>query len=405
MSPSTASTGATDSTGSAATLFDVDNHYYETRDCFTRHIEPAARGGAVRVERAGDGSDRIFVGATPCVWIDGVFGFDRTAGPGTLAQQLRAEFTDAYETDVEEDIRPEYRDRDARLARLDAQGIEAALLFPSLGVCVEPYMADDPQQTYANLRAFNRWLEEDWGYAYAGRLFAAPMLSMIDADLLVGELERVLALGARVLCLRPGPAFGRSPADPHFDAFWARVEEAGAVVAYHSGNAGYTGFFSPLWGEEASPAAHRMSAFQWVTCFADRPIMDTLAALVLHNLFGRFPRLRVLSVENGAGWAPYLYRTLDRMVGMGRNGPWIGGRLDDRPSRILRQHVWISPFPEEDPGPLVATVGERRVVFGSDFPHPEGLAEPATYRERLSALDSETVERILAGNARELLGD
>jgi predicted TIM-barrel fold metal-dependent hydrolase len=148
-----------------------------------------------------------------------------------------------------------------------------------------------------------------------------------------------------------------------------------------------------------------MSAFQWVTCFADRPIMDTLSALVLHNLFGRFPALRILSVENGSGWAPYLYRTLDRMVGMGRNGPWIGGRLSDRPSRILREHVWISPFPEEDPAPLAATIGDERVVFGSDFPHPEGIADPASYRDRLADFEPASVRRILGDNARELLGN
>jgi predicted TIM-barrel fold metal-dependent hydrolase len=385
-------------------LFDADNHYYEPRDCFTRHIEPAHRDRAVHVRSDSDGNDRVFVGDEPCVWIDGVFGFDRNARPGSLAEQLRAEFTDSYETDVEIEITAEFREREARLARMDEQGLGAAFLFPSLGVCVEPYMANDPGQTFANLRAFNRWLDDDWGFAYRDRLFSAAMLSLLDVDLAVAELETVLARGARILCLRPGPVNGRSPADPLFDPFWSRVEEAGAVVAYHSGNAGYTGFVSPLWGEDPSPPAHRMSAFQWITCFADRPIMDTLAALVLHNLFGRFPGIRVLSVENGSLWAPYLYRTLDRMVGMAQNGPWIGGRIDDRPSRILKRHVWISPFPEDDPVSLAKVIGEERLVFGSDYPHPEGLAEPADYATRLEAFSPDVQRRILADNARELLG-
>jgi predicted TIM-barrel fold metal-dependent hydrolase len=112
----------------------------------------------------------------------------------------------------------------------------------------------------------------------------------------------------------------------------------------------------------------------------------------------------MLSVENGSLWAPYLYRTLDHMVGMGNNGPWIGGRLDDRPSRILKRHVWISPFPEDDPVALARTIGDDRVVFGSDYPHPEGLAEPADYADRLEAFSPEIQKRILADNARELLG-
>jgi len=385
-------------------LFDVDNHYYETRDCFTRHIEPRMRDRAIHVREDECGRDRVFVGDEPCVWIDEVFGFERNARPGSLSQQLRAEFTDAYEEEVEEEIRPEYRDRDARLALLDVQGIEGTLLFPSLAVCVEPYMQDDPEQSFANLRAFNRWLAEEWGFAYRERLFAAPLLSLLDLDRAVEEVEWVLAQGARIVSLKPGPAYGRSPADPYFDPVWARLEEAGAAVAFHSGNAGYTGYLSPLWGEESSPAAHRMSAFQWITCFADRPIMDTLAALVLHNLFGRFPGLRVLSVENGSLWTPYLLRTLDRMVGMARNGPWIGGRLEARPSALFKRNVWVAPFPEDDPHALASAIGVERVVFGSDFPHPEGLAEPVDYLKQLAGFSAEDTRRIVHDNALELMG-
>ena len=90
-------------------LFDVDNHYYEPRDCFSRHIEAAQRDHAVRVRRDADGRDRILVGDRPCVWVDGIFGFDRTARPGSLAAQLRKEISDAYESEVEAAMRPEYR--------------------------------------------------------------------------------------------------------------------------------------------------------------------------------------------------------------------------------------------------------------------------------------------------------
>jgi predicted TIM-barrel fold metal-dependent hydrolase len=386
-------------------LFDVDNHYYETRDCFTRHIEPAMRERAVRVERDAAGVERVLIGDQACLWIDGVFGFDRTARPGSLSEQLKSEFSEEYAEEVEEDIQPAYRDPDARLALMDQQGIEQTFLFPSLGVCVETYMAGDVEQTYSNLRAFNRWLEEDWGFAREGRIFAAPMLSLIDVDEAVMEVERVLTAGARVICMKPGPVAGRSPADPCFDPVWARLAEARCVVAFHSGNAGYTGMQSPFWGEDPSPAAHRMSAFQWVTCFADRPIMDTLAALVLGNLFGRHPALHVLSAENGSLWVPYLVRSLDRMVGMARNGPWIGGRLSGRPSRHFRSNIWVSPFPEDAVAPLIESIGIERVVFGSDFPHPEGLAEPRRYQEQIAELDEADQRRILRENARELLGE
>lgn len=385
-------------------IFDADTHYYETRDAFTRHLDPKLAGRGVHARPDASGRDRVWVGDEPCRWLDGVWDYDRMAGPGTLAEQLRLGASDRYQATVEQPVRPAYRDREARLALLDEQGVEAAFLFPSLAVCVEPFMQDDPEQTYGNLHAFNRWIDEEWGFAHRDRLFPAAMLSLLDVELAAKELDEVLARGARVVSLRPGPIAGRSPADPHFDPVWARIEEAGAVVAFHSGNAGYTRFLSPLWGEEPNPAAHRMSAFQWVTCFADRPIMDTLAALVLHNLFGRFPGIRVLSVENGSLWVPYLIDTVSKMVGMGYNGPWIGGRLEARPRELLRRHLWVSPFPEDDLAPLAQAIGVDRIAFGSDYPHPEGLAEPADYSARLDGFSTADVRRIMHDNTSELLG-
>ena len=126
-------------------------------------------------------------------------------------------------------MRPEYRDRDRRLALMDAQGVEAALLLPSLGVTLEHFMKEDVEQTCANLRAFNRWLDEDWGFAYRGRIFAVPLLSLLDLDWAIAELEWLLARGARAVHLRPGPQAGRSPADLAFDPFWARIDEAGVA--------------------------------------------------------------------------------------------------------------------------------------------------------------------------------
>ena len=85
------------------------------------------------------------------------------------------------------------------------------------------------------------------------------------------------------------------------------------------------------------------SAFQWTMLYRDRPIMDTLAILIYHNLFGRFPGVQVMSVENGSIWVPYLLKAMDNMKGMGRNGPWPGGYVEGRPSEVFKQHVYVSP--------------------------------------------------------------
>jgi predicted TIM-barrel fold metal-dependent hydrolase len=381
-------------------LVDADNHYYEPRDAFTRHMPARHASLAVRVE-----GEKVFVGDRPFTFLRQ--NYDRVVRPGALRELLRtlkSGGVGAGGGSVEEAVQPAYIDRDARLALMDEQGVEKVLLFPTLAVCVEHFMQDDPVQLYANFEAFNRWLEDDWGYGWRDRIYAAPLVSLRDLDRAVAELDRVLALGARVIALRPGPAYGASPADPRFDPFWARVDEAGVLVGLHIGESGYNERFSTAWGEDANPPSHEQSAFQWSCFYGDRPIMDTVAALVLHNLFGRFPNVRVASVENGSLWVAYLLAVLDKMKGMGRNGPWLGGKVDGRPSEIIKRHVFVSPYHEEDIPALVRTLGESQVLFGSDFPHPEGLAEPADYLAGLPGLDDRQVRMVMRDNTLGLLG-
>jgi predicted TIM-barrel fold metal-dependent hydrolase len=129
-----------------------------------------------------------------------------------------------------------------------------------------------------------------------------------------------------------------------------------------------------------------------------------LAALVLHNLFGRFPNVNVLSIENGCAWLAPLLTQLDHSVALARNGRWLGGKFDDLPSDILRDHLWVSPFPEEDPIALAGIIGTERVLFGSDWPHPEGLERPLDFAEKLSPLEEATVRKIMRGNFAGLFG-
>jgi len=389
-------------------LVDADNHYYEPRDAFTRYIEPRHRDKAVHVERDRDGRERVMVGARPFTFLEDMeLNFDTTLRPGSLRAFLRSLASDdpAEAEAVQVPVDPAFVDRDARLALMDEQGIESAFLFPTLGVCVEHFMKDDVEQTYANLRAFNRWLLEAWGYAYRDRIFAPPILSLLDVGEAVKDLEAALAGGARMVTIRIGPAGGRSPADPHFDPFWARADEAGLTVAYHVGESGYNEMMSVHWGEAPNPSSHSQSAFQWTNFYGDRPIMDTLSALVLHNLFGRFPRVKVLSVENGSLWVPYLMKVMDKMKGMGRGGPWLGGYVKGRPSEIFKQHVWVNPYHEEDHVALAGLIGAERVVYGSDFPHPECVPHPDEWLAGMEGrFAPEALRRIMRENARGLVG-
>jgi predicted TIM-barrel fold metal-dependent hydrolase len=126
-------------------------------------------------------------------------------------------------------------------------------MYPSAALSFDIEMAQWPAAACATARAFNRWIEEEWGYAYADRIFCAPYISLLLVDEAVQELERVLALGARLIQIRLGAVAGRSPAHPDFDPFWARVQEAGLPVALHISGNGCETVLSEFWGRGLLP--------------------------------------------------------------------------------------------------------------------------------------------------------
>jgi len=374
-------------------VIDADNHYYEPDDAFTRHIEARFADQAVNIRRGEDGLGRVYVGDERMWWM-GISPADYVVKPGAfrpwlLGEKSRSEVQQQVPCDAA------FQDRDARLQLMDEQQIDATVVFPTLGVCVEHELHDDPDAQQANLRAFNRFLEDDWGFNYQERIFAVPLISLLDPEQGVAELDRVLAAGARMVHLKTGPVYGRSPADPIFDPFWARVAEAGIPVVFHAGDAGYNELITTLWGEKGRLPSRKMTAVQQFLGH-HRPIVDTLGCIILQNLFGRFPDLRVVSIEQGSEWVPWLLHDLDALHKRRRE-------LAMWPSDIFREHIWIAPFHEDDIVGLVDLVGAERVLFGSDFPHPEGLAPPLDFLDVLEPLPDDVRQRIVHDTAAELL--
>lgn len=384
---------------------DADNHYYEPPECFVDHLDPGYDGPRIHVVPDERGIGRPHFGNRRFDFLH-VNPTERVQAPGDLERVLRAKDRRDRPEPRWVDPREEaaFVDRGARVRLLDEQGIDAALLLPSWAIHVEHEMRHRPHAVYAALRSFNRWVEAQWGFGADGRIFAGALLSLLDVDLAVEELDRVLHAGARAVLLKPGPVEGRSPADAHYDAFWARLDEAGVPVVLHVCNDGYNELYSSLWGEDPRPAMVEQSAFQWACFHVERPVMDTLAAYIFHNLFGRFPNLRVASIENGSGWVPYLLDSLDKGWRMATpRSPWPFGVVDERPSDIFRRHVSVTPFHEDDVPALVDRIGAERVLFGSDYPHPEGLAQPLDFLESLAGLSAAEVRRVMRDNAAELL--
>jgi predicted TIM-barrel fold metal-dependent hydrolase len=387
-------------------VFDCDTHCYEARDAFTRHLPASYRDRAITPVLNAAGQEVILAGRRVATFnSEQGLGFDMAYRPGTLKEMLKQmESGSPEEAYQPEPMRREYVEREARLPLLEAQGVERCVVFPAgMALAAEHYVGDT-DALYANLSAFNQWFDETWGFDYEHRLYATAVVSLRDLDRSVALTEEVLDRGAKVVLLPTGPAYGRSPSHPYFDPVWSRLDEAGVTVAFHIMPFWYFDNVSPAWGLEADPAAWHMSAWQWMNVYGERPIIETLSALIFDNLFGRHPNLRVLVAEHGASWVPHTLKHMDKSRGMGRNGPWIGGRLTERPSAIFKEFVRVAPYPEDDIPGIVESLGgdDRCLVMGSDFPHAEGLAEPSDFGRLLDPLPEDAKRRIMRGNAETL---
>ena len=326
--------------------------------------------------------------------------FDPVAFPGVLADYFRGNPNNEDPLELlsrHEPIRAEYRDRDARLATMDAHGLDKVWLFPTLGMIYEDALKHDPDAVMLLFTAFNRWLEEDWGFAYQDRIFAAPYFTLVDVDWACAELEWAIERGARTIVTRPAAATTvngpRSPGNAEFDPFWARVNEAGITVVVHAGDSGYTshgyatdGFTTDFGGV---PQPIRMLQLE-------RPIEDWLSSLICDNLFHRFPNLRVASVENGSKFLPGMFERL-RVTGRKMNG-WF----PEDPVETFRRHVWVNPFWEDEVDDVIEAVGVDRVIFGSDWPHIEALPNPLDYVSEVLHLPAASQKLILADNVATL---
>ncbi|HTR69408.1 MAG TPA: amidohydrolase family protein [Mycobacteriales bacterium] len=393
------------------TIFDADNHYWETHESFTRHRDPSYADRGLRLVEV-DGVHKYYIGDRLHPILPGPGDehgrpmpgalrdyFAGTGGPASL-DALSGEDPSAH---------PEWFNRDARLACMDVQGVEGAWLFPSQGVCMEGPMQPDVEASVHILGAFNRWIDDEWGFAYRDRIFAVPFLTLSDVDAAVVELEWALARGARVVSIRNGPAFTpdgtKSPADPVFDPFWARVQESGVVVAPHAGfEDGYRAVEDAVaraWGYLSAQHTGDTTALTCVEPLVQmlmkhRLVHDFAAALVAHHLFERFGRLRVAFIENGADWVAPLLHGLQLLASQNP------GMFSSSPVDQFIEHCWVAPFVEDRVEELARHLPVERILFGSDWPHAEGMAHPRDFLANVSSLPIDAQRRIMVDNAREL---
>jgi predicted TIM-barrel fold metal-dependent hydrolase len=384
-------------------MYDADNHLYETADAFTRHLPEHRRRDFFWVTDD-RGHRHIIVDGRLWDYLPNPT-FDPIAVAGCLLEVFAREKSmleaknSAY-TFEPLASRPEYQNRDRRLERLDEQAVEATLLFPTLVSGLEEATGTNVELTVDLLWSFNRWLDDDWGFAHEDRLFATPVISLADVDAAVAMLDWALDRGARAIMLRPSPVptrMGmRSPADPMFDPFWARCQEAGVLVCGHLSADGYHRYSGDWTGVYEMKPHMPQGPFASISTHA-RATMDFFTAMVVQGAVTRHPGLRLLSVENGSDWVAWLVERFE--VEYAR----YPGSFPEDPLDAFARCVWVVPYWEEPIPELAELIPVERILAGSDFPHSDGLPEPTQFAKALTELRDDEVRRIMRDNLRSLL--
>jgi predicted TIM-barrel fold metal-dependent hydrolase len=382
-------------------VFDADNHMYETQDAFTRYL-PAKYDGLIRYVQV-NGRTKIAVGGLISDYIPNPT-FEVVAKPGAHNDYFSGNNPEGrtLRQITGEPMRaiPAFRAAAPRLELLDELGIDASLMFPTLASLLEVRMMDDPELTEDVIHALNQWMQDEWTFDYQGRIFATPVVNPAVVDLGVSELEWVLDRGARVVQLRPAPVAGhkgpRSPFLPEFDPFWARVEESGVLVALHGSDSGYQRYANDWNGQTGEFLAFKPTPFSAAST-EGRAISDTIYSAICHGMLSRFPGVKLASIENGGGWTLPVLKTLEHVY---RKMPQ---EFAEHPREVFLRNIWVNPFWEDSVTELIHEIGADHVLFGSDYPHPEGLADPASYVDELEGLPDETVRKIMGGNLAHLM--
>ncbi len=386
-------------------VFDADNHMYETTDAFTKYL-PAEYDGLVRYVEV-NGRTKIAVKGQISEYIPNPT-FSVVAAPGAQEEYFRIGNPEGKSRReiMGKPIRslPAFMEPGPRLELMDELGLDRALMWPTLASLLEERIRDDPEAVHAVVHALNRWMHEHWTFNYENRMFPTPVIHLGIVDRAEEELEWVLERGAKIILIRPAPVVGfkgpRSIALPEFDPFWAKVAEADILVGMHASDSGYQRYMNEWEGirdGEMTPFKGG-SGFQAIIGHQGRPIIDTVASLIGHGLCSRFPTLRFTPVENGSNWVRPLLNDMEHAWEFSPNA------FEEHPVEVFKRNIYVHPFHEEDPKGLIEILGADRVLFGSDYPHPEGLADPISFVDELKGLPERDVELVMGGNLNRLMG-
>jgi predicted TIM-barrel fold metal-dependent hydrolase len=379
-------------------VLDADSHLFERPDLWRTHIDPAHRDVALRIENDGLGHPWLMVGDRRLMltWISEPGNYESI---GDLIddhrQGRRARF------DYGRDLPSGHWDPAVRRDRLDDWGVDESVLFPQWGINWELWLGEDLVALRANMAAWNRWAAEVRQEG-RGRLHPVGHLSLRGGlDWLDEQLRFLSGHGIRLAMISTGLVDGRRLSHPDLDRAWSLFEEHGVTPTFHVGGPSLTGLVDAAWVANDDVDYMPMLSFPLHGFDAQLALSD----LVLNGVLARHPQLRIAVVELLSRWLVDFTFRLEAAYQTYRR---ISGHrlvaLPERPGDYLRRQVRVSSFAAEKPGAIMEQVGPI-LMFGGDFPHPEGYASPLVEYEAKAGeqLAADVAARFYGGNLAELL--
>ena len=374
----------------AIKVVDADGHIMEPPDLWEKNLEPKYKSQALRILKDGEGLEYLEIdGRKSKVLNSG--GLQSFAGIGSTLAERRNIWFKAGGMDYKDARPPAGIDPHERIKWMDEHGVDASLLYPSLGISWETECGD-PKLAQAYCRVYNDWLV-DFCNSYPDRLIPVAHISLLDVAEGVIEIKRAAELGMKGVYLFSHPANGIPYGDRFYDPFWAEAQELGMPIGIHVSN-------TPNFvGHHLYQGGFGASRWFYNLMFHGDSL---LAFTTMFNgaVFERFPRLKVVVVEIGCGWIAHWLEFMDakyKMVG-------FDTEMKRRPSEYFERQCWVSGETDEKTFPAMAQlVGAHKLLWGSDYPHAEGHAEPVEeLKQTIEGLSEEDQRKILGENAVRL---
>jgi len=360
-------------------VIDCDSHIMEPANLWVDYLEDRYRDRAIRIEEKA-GIETLVIGEQP--YLEG-----RLAGLGGAHIDRSALF--GGDLKYADGCPPASFDPTARVALFDEWGVDKGVTFPTIGIL--PFPLEDMALNSAYCRAYNRWQLETFA-DIRERMVPIAIINWHDLDTAVPELEQCLQNGFKGVFVPPEVIGNLRPGQDQFDPIWRLLERANVPGCLH---------VIVRFGDSAFSSWHETAPGPIFTFGLGAPgqLIPALASMVLDGVFDRFPKLKIVSVEAGCGYAAYLMDRLDEKHQF--FGAFTANPLKLKPSEYIQRNCYFVAEPEERTiDAMLDLVGEDKILWGSDFPHIDSTLEaPNLIRRSISELTPARQRAVLGENA------